>query len=217
MLSDRNTARCFGAFFIFTFLTYGLGSGLMASLTGADNPLSAIHQHTTQLVFALVLMSVLHTIANIALPILMWGRFSAVSARLTVGYLAFAIAATVTLIVGTVLNAMQIPLADAYAKNPQTWHLQAGQSLTYGAVVCYQLGMAIWGVGGLLMTVVLFRSGLVPGFLPIWGGIGYVVFIAGTQLELFGYPFGVMLSLPGGLFEITLSVWLIVKGFKTTS
>ena len=31
---------------------------------------------------------------------------------------------------------------------------------------------------------------------------------------MFGYEIGTMLSLPGGLFELSLSLWLIFKGFK---
>ena len=38
-------------------------------------------------------------------------------------------------------------------------------------------------------------------------------FITGTVLELYGHNFGVALSIPVGLFENSLSKWLIVKGF----
>ncbi len=74
--------------------------------------------------------------------------------------------------------------------------------------------MAIWGLGGLMFCYLLYISKLVPRGLSIWGFLGYIVFIAGTITELFGYPFGVQLAIPGGLFEITLSIWLIIKGFK---
>ena len=37
-------------------------------------------------------------------------------------------------------------------------------------------------------------------------------FISGTVAELFGLNIGVQLAIPGGLFEITLSIWLIIKG-----
>ena len=53
--------------------------------------------------------------------------------------------------------------------------------------------------------------------LGLWGMIGYIIFISGTILELFGFPVGVLLALPGGLFELSLSVWLIAKGFNSAS
>lgn len=73
--------------------------------------------------------------------------------------------------------------------------------------------MAIWGLGGLLFCSLLYQSKLVPRFISVWGFIGYLVFITGTVLELYGHNLGVALSIPGGLFEISLSIWLIVKGF----
>ena len=53
--------------------------------------------------------------------------------------------------------------------------------------------------------------------MSVWGFTGYVIFISGTILELFGYNVGVILSIPGGLFEISLSIWLIVKGFSSSA
>jgi hypothetical protein len=34
---------------------------------------------------------------------------------------------------------------------------------------------------------------------------------------LFGYTVGVLFSIPGGLFEVALSLWLIVKGFNVAN
>ena len=63
----------------------------------------------------------------------------------------------------------------------------------------------------------LLKSKLVPKVLAIWGTIGYLIFITGTILELFGYNVGVQLALPGGLFELSLSIWLIIKGFNQSA
>ena len=52
--------------------------------------------------------------------------------------------------------------------------------------------MAIWGLGGLLFVSVLYTPRLVPRLLSVWGMVGYLVFISGTVLELFGYPVGVL-------------------------
>ncbi|NJK95204.1 MAG: DUF4386 domain-containing protein [Bacteroidales bacterium] len=89
--------------------------------------------------------------------------------------------------------------------------------LTSGNYYAYQIGMALWGVGGLILCYLMHKLRLVPRILAIWGLIGYLIFISGTVLELYGFKVGVMLSVPGGLFEIFLSFWLIVKGFRLTS
>jgi hypothetical protein len=88
--------------------------------------------------------------------------------------------------------------------------------LSKGNYYAYQIGMVIWGIGGLMFDYLLYQSKLVPRPLAVWGVIGYIVFISGITLELFGYGVGVLLSIPGGLFEVSLSVWLIVRGFSTS-
>jgi hypothetical protein len=40
--------------------------------------------------------------------------------------------------------------------------------------------------------------------------------MVGTLSELFGSNLGVLLAMPGGLFEISLSLWLIFKGFNSS-
>ena len=65
-----------------------------------------------------------------------------------------------------------------------------------------------------MFCYLLYISKFVPRGLSIWDFLGYIVFIAGTVSELFGYLIGVQLAIPGGLFEISLSIWLIVKGFR---
>src|SRR5690554_407053 len=80
----------------------------------------------------------------------------------------------------------------------------------YSFSICFIL----WGIGGLFFCILLYHSKYVPVMFPIWGSFGYLIFIAGCGLELFGVPYGVQFSAPGGLFEIGLSVWLIVKGFN---
>jgi hypothetical protein len=46
--------------------------------------------------------------------------------------------------------------------------------------------------------------------------IGYLVLLSGSIPEMFGHNdiVKIVSVMPGGLFEITLSVWLIVKGFN---
>jgi hypothetical protein len=44
--------------------------------------------------------------------------------------------------------------------------------------------------------------------------VGYAILMAGTIAEIFGIHIGVMLSIPGGLFEVGLGFWLIIKGFQ---
>lgn len=220
MNSHRDVARLFGVFFIIAFLAYGIGSGIIASSTGTPEFLATVYANKTMIIVGAILIALVHTFVNIGLPVLMLPILKPFNKTLSYGYLSLGIASTTVAVVGAIFLLLLVPLADEYvnAGSPPTSHFETiGIVLQTGGAYAYQIAMAIWGLGGLLFVSVLYQSKLVPRFISLWGMIGYIVFIAGTVLELFGYPVGVLLALPGGLFELALSVWLIVKGFNASA
>ena len=164
-----------------------------------------------------ILMALLHSFVNIGLPVIMFPLLKPTNERFTYAYLGAGISATVVLISGTVFTLLLLPLSDAYveAGSSADSHFETLRLLSVkGGFYAYQLGIAIWGIGGLFLTTLLHQSRLVPRFISVWGFIGYIIFMTGTILELYGYGYGVQLALPGGLFELFLSFWLIIKGFN---
>ncbi len=74
----------------------------------------------------------------------------------------------------------------------------------------------------LLLGYVLYRSALVPRVLPIIAFIGAPLLLASDVAVFFGAygqvsPIAVLAALPVAVFELSLGIWLIVKGFKPTS
>lgn len=218
MNTYKIAARAFGIFFLIAFLSYGIGGGLVEAIVNVPDFLSNISANKTTIIIGVILMALIHTIANIGLPVILFPILKPVNKTLSYGYLSAAITASVILVVGTLFLLLLLPLSDAYVKLGATdtsYFEIIGSVLKKGSYFSYQIGMAIWGFGGLLFCALLYQSKLVPGFVAIWGFIGYIIFISGTIFELFGYTIGMMLSVPGGLFEIFLSMWLIIKGFST--
>lgn len=220
MKTQKTITRTFGIFFLLAFLSYGFGSGLAASVTDAADTLQKVQAHKNQLIIGVILMALLHTIVNIGLPVLMVPILKSYNKVLSYGYLSAGITATVVLIFGSILLLLHVPLSAMYENAvdmDSSQYKTIGTLLTKGNFYAYQIGMAIWGIGGLMFCYVLYISRLIPRGLSVWGFGGYVVFISGTIAELFGYKIGVLLSIPAGLFEITLSVWLIIKGFNASA
>ena len=72
--------------------------------------------------------------------------------------------------------------------------------------------MLVLGVGSVVFCGALLRDQFVPRWLAIWGMVGYAVLAAGALLELVGLAVGLVLAIPGGLFEVALGVILMVRG-----
>jgi hypothetical protein len=77
----------------------------------------------------------------------------------------------------------------------------------------YQIGQLSLAFGCLFLCALLLRTGLVPRWLAAWGLVGYALHLTGAAAEIFGAPLSLVLLVPGGLFEVTLAFWLLVKGF----
>ena len=67
------------------------------------------------------------------------------------------------------------------------------------------------------MCTGFYRTGLVPRPLAIWGLVGYLVILTGSVLQILGFQLNSIQAIPGGLWEVFIGIWLIVKGFTTPS
>jgi hypothetical protein len=77
-------------------------------------------------------------------------------------------------------------------------------------------------VNDLLLGILLYQSRLVPRVLPLIGLIGVPLLVAGDIPVLFGFigphaPLVALTAIPVALFEFSLGVWLVVKGFKPSA
>jgi hypothetical protein len=79
--------------------------------------------------------------------------------------------------------------------------------------LAYQTAMIALGLGSIPFWYLAYRVRLLPAWLALAGVVGYAIFATGALLELFGLEVGLYLAIPGGLFEIALAIWLIVRGF----
>ena len=76
------------------------------------------------------------------------------------------------------------------------------------------------GIGGIILCYLLFVARLVPRPIALLGLVGYASLTIGVPLDLLGVldmsaGAGMLLVVPGGLFELVLlPTWLVVKGFR---
>jgi hypothetical protein len=220
MNSHKTAARIFGVLFLISFLAYGTGTAFIQSIVGAPDILSHVYDSQTLIVVAALLMGVIHTVTNIGLPVVLRPVLKPRNETLYFGYLSAAIVATVALLVGVIFLLLLLPLSEAFTRSGSA---VAGQAETMAILLreanyySYQIGMAIWSLGGLMFCFMLYRYKLIPRLMPVWGVAGYAVFLSGCILAIFGLDFGLIHTAPGALFEVFLSLWLIVKGFNSSA
>ncbi len=216
MNTSKKMARTFGIAFLIGYLSYGLGFGFLNVLLNKPDALSLIvHAKNLVILEAAILMAVFAPI-NIVLGVIMTPIFKKYNSSLAYGYLSAAIASSVVLIVGAIFLLLSIPLSEAYVSkgSDNTKHIELLFVLIQKAnFFSYQIAMVIWGLGGFIFSYLLYVSKLVPTWLSVWGIVGYLIFVAGAFFAIFGIHIDVILDIPGGLFEIFVSIRFIIKGF----
>ncbi|MBK9714992.1 MAG: DUF4386 domain-containing protein [Kouleothrix sp.] len=209
-------SRLIGALFLAGFAFYGVGFGLVTSVVGAPDFLSTISAHQTTLVLGAFLM-LLNSVVVVGLGALFFPIIENHGRRTALVYLASRIVEAILLAIGVLCLLMLVPLGQ-YAIGARgasvAWAAVFGSLLTHANTIAYQIAMMSLGLASLFLCVLLFQTRLIPRFLAVWGWIGYTLFLGGAIAEIFGMNVGVILSIPGGLFEVTVGFWLLVKGFQ---
>jgi hypothetical protein len=214
--SRMTYSRLIGALFLSGFLLYGVGSSLVTSVVGAPDFLSTLSGHQTTLVLGAFLM-LLNTAVDVGKGVLFFPILEKHGKRTALAYLAALIVEVVLLDVGVLALLMIVPLAQQGVDAGQAsvgWAKALGSLAVQSNTMAYQIGQMSLGLGAVFLCLLLFRTRLIPRFLSIWGLVGYAILMAGTIAEIFGIHIGVMLSIPGGVFEVGLGFWLIIKGFQ---
>jgi hypothetical protein len=124
-------------------------------------------------------------------------------------------AATIFAGVVTLLSVVALRQAGAGAGA-----LATGQALVGLHDWTFTLGQSLFpAVNALLLGSLLYQSRLVPRVLPVLGFIGAPLLLASTMATLFGAneygsALSGLLALPIALWELSLGIYLVVKGFR---
>jgi hypothetical protein len=196
-LNLRRTARLVGVLFLAGYGAYGVGSLIAQGIVRSDDRSGSL----ALFVIGAALM-LLNSAFVIGIGVLMLPILRVHNKAIAAGYLGTRIFEGVGLAIGVV---SLIVVADSAAA-------------IHANSVSYNVAEAGLGIGSLFFCALLFRTGLVPRWLAVWGFIGYACFAGGNLLELVGVTgAGVVGAIPGGLFELTFAIWLIARGFASTA
>lgn len=178
-----------GILFILPLLVYGTGNGIVENVL-KDSTVSPDENLSFLTGICLMLAN---SVIVILLGVFIYREFRNRSGRLSKIYLSVRIMEALLLAVSVLLIAF-------YRDNSH------GET----RFLLYHSAMTILGAGSLVLMKMLKENGY-PKFFVVWGTAGYSLLAAGSIGELAGFSVGVLLSIPGGLFELTFGIWLCVK------
>ena len=215
----RTTARVVGVVYLAGFVVGIVGMGLFQSILGAPDYLSTVSANSMTIAIGAILW-LMPVVGDAAHGVLMFPILKPHNERIAVGYLAARIVEAVFIAIMVLFILLQIPLGSAYvqAAAPDASYLQAlGTLFTQAQLYAYEIAMSTLGISGLLLCFTLYKANLVPRWLAIWGLLGYATILVGMASAVMGSGLGDLFSLPGGLWEVFVGVWLIAKGFNASA
>lgn len=216
MNTYRTTARIVGAMYLAGFVAGIGGLVLIQSILSAPDHLSTLSANSMLLAIGAVLWLV-PVVGDAAHGVLMFPVLKPHNERIAIGYLGFRIVNAVFLAVMVLFILVQIPIGSEYLKaGADVSYLQALSNVFMQAqLYAYNIAMTFLGVASLMLCYTLYRAKLVPRFLAVWGLVGYATILCGSVLEVLGFGLLSIHTIPGGLWELFIGMWLIVKGFNS--
>ena len=222
MNSTRRSAVVAGVFFIVAAVAAIIGLALYGPVLDDPNYIVAASGHDTR-VFWGAIFEVILAIAVIGTAVTLFPIVKRQNESIALGYVGGRIVESVVILVGAISLVSVVTLRQAYAgatgANAASLVI-VGKSLVtiHNWTFLFGPSLAI-GVNTLLLAYLMYRSRLVPRIIPVLGLIGGpVIFAAGTA-EMFGLfqqvsVWGAIAAILVTAWEMSLAVWMIVKGFK---
>jgi hypothetical protein len=221
MLSDQQRARVFGVLFLITFATSI--PALILFQPVLDDPVAYITGcggQNNRILFG-ALLELLLIIANIGTAVVIFPIVKRQSEELALGYVTARIFESTFILVGIVavlgIITLQQEVAGA-AESSIAYTLAAIKDWTFWLGPGWVVG---WG-NGLILGFLMYKSGLVPRKLCWLGLVGGPLNIISGTLVMFGVaePGGTLQGLctiPEALWELSLGLYCMVKGFRPSS
>ncbi len=224
MNGNRKTARIVGILFITATLATSISQVLLSPILETPDFLMHIVANSNQFVLG-VLLELVNALASAGIAIAIFPVLKKYSEGIATGYVSFrAIEAAIGIVAATkLLSLLTLSHTDTIGGNPITSdgkylsdYLLAAHDWTFVML------LIVFSLGALMLYPALYNSQLVPRIISIWGLVGSIMLLAANLLILFGFTdinsaIDNLLSLPIGLNEMVLAVWLIAKGFNLSA
>ena len=223
MNTNRKTAISVGVFYIGATVA-GILSKVFGPNLDAPDYLANLPANENQLIIKALLE---FTMAVLILGIAIW-LYQVLKKQNKTLALGFVVTRTIEAVIFTVsvislLTLLTISQEFVKAGAPDASYFQTLGTLLlavreWGGGVCSTI---VFSLSALMLNYILYRSKLIPRWLSGWGLIGATLYLGSGFLPLFGHDprstIYLLMEAPLALQEMVFAVWLIVKGFDSST
>ncbi len=225
MTVARKSAVSVGICFIVAAVTSIVALGLYGSVLHNSDYIIQASADDSQVLFGAVLELILAATA-VGTAIGLFPFIKKHNESIALGYVCFRLFEAVLIVIGLISLLAIVTLRQEFATLAA---LNAPSFATAGRLLVavhdwtFMLGPNFMlGINTLMCSYLLYKTRLVPRIIAILGQVGAVLIFTAALLEIFGVivqtsAWGAVLALPIAAYEMSLAVWLIVKGFNLTA
>ncbi|MHC1787794.1 MAG: DUF4386 domain-containing protein [Christensenellales bacterium] len=219
MKTCRKTSIIVGILFILGTLSGFMGASVIGTVLEVPSDLARISAGSDRLTLGALLLLVMG-LALAMVPVLMYPIFKKHNETMALGYIVFRGALETAACIASVVGFLALgTLGREFIKAgaPAAAHFQSLVALLLGGndwIIA--MGYIVFSLGAFMFYSLLFKSGLLPRWLSVWGFAGAAAYLAESLFFMFGFKWE-FLFYPLALQEMVMAVWLIVRGFNRSA
>lgn len=219
MNPDRRTALIAGLFYLLTFVSIP-----SLALYGAiHDPSYVLGPGTDSAVRWAAVLEVVVALAGIGTAVTLFPVLKRQNESMALGFVTTRVLEAGLIVFGVASVLSVVTLRQNPAGADPASLVAAGKSLMASYDNAFMLGQSLMPpLNALLLGTLLYRSRLVPRALPLLGLIGAPLQIASVLAVMFGVydrisAIALVAAIPIALWEFSLGVWLVVRGFRASA
>lgn len=222
MNSNRKAAKIVGVLFILAAVTAVIGLNLYDPILNGPDYLIKGSEHANQVIVGAV-MELILVVSAIGTATTMFPLLRQYNETIALWHVCFRFLEAIIITVGVISVLSLLTLSKEFvaagAPNPSSFH-SSGIILKAIHDWTFMLGpLFMLGINTVMYSYIFYKTKLVPRFISILGMTGASCVFICSLFVMFGvFPqisfWGAVLALPVAAYEMTLAVWLIIKGFN---
>lgn len=201
-----------GVLFIIAIFTSIIGGLIIESVITVDGYLETLSVRYTTLMTG-VILELINSLAIIGIATLLYKYIKKLSGQLAIAYFGIRIIEAMSCMLAAIFAMTLITLSKDFSIIDSA-NLGVFEHVIIGERndMINVLVPIVFSLSGLILYYALYKTSLVPKFIPLWGFIGIMLMIIMNIFDIGNFQ--MILALPIILNELFLGFWLIIKGFK---